>query len=98
MILNNKAKWSSFNIILAIVGVIIALANVYGRIRKFELEVPPLHIEPCYGSSMALMALRPYITIYLPDFSRFPKYSFVSVQQDEHAETGIFWLYSTPLT
>ena len=66
MIINNKAKWSSFNIILAIVGVIIALANVYGRIRKFELEVLPLHIDPYYGSSMALMALRPYIKFYLP--------------------------------
>ena len=60
MLLNTKAKWSSFNIILVILGVTIALANV-------ELEVLPLHIDPCFGSSMALMALRPYIHFYLPD-------------------------------
>ena len=67
MLLNTKAKWSSFNIILVIAGVITALANVFGQIMKFELEVLPLQIEPSYGSIMALMALRRYINFYLPD-------------------------------
>ena len=62
-----NAKLSSFNVILIFVAVTITVANVFGQIWKFELDVPPLHIEQCYGSSMALMALRPYIKVFLPD-------------------------------
>ena len=67
MLVNTKAKWSSFNVILVIVAGTIAVANVFGQMRTFELDDPPLQIEQCYGSGMALVALRPYIKMYLPD-------------------------------
>ena len=67
MLVNTKAKWSSFNVILVIVAGTIAVANVFGQMRTFELDVPPLQIEQCYGSGMALVVLRPFMKIYLPD-------------------------------
>ena len=67
MLLKLEAKRSSFNVILVSIAVTTAVANVFGQIKKFELDVPPLQIEQCYGSGMALVVLRPFMKIYLPD-------------------------------
>ena len=67
MLLKLEAKWSSFNVILVIIAVATAVANVFVQFKKFELDVTPLQIKQCYGSVMALVALRPLMKIYIPD-------------------------------